>query len=462
MLRETAERACELQARVSTDRISDISMFVDLHLAAMRHLEPLVRGGAADDVAVLYKSGMAPEQIDPRSLKGHFCGCLKHSDSLVRAIVGSSHGRRVMADLVSKAMSPDTARVRYVDANAFDAVTDPDGVVNRLLTIAAFGGIPGATALASVKDRLRYWDDPRGLVDLILSRLSKRGILLALADAISKLPCALVREATSVSVRGSTTVALFSETVPPRTALKAEGSPNTADVVAAPPLPKLGAVTDDVIRDCISAFGFRGSSALPKTESELKVLEYIANRAGSIYVRGAHPIVRAEQMRRFGIITVHFCMSCHCVHGVSVVKVSKAQRIFTVFGPSGPTCSGCGSAAVVRLDVTGRVLDVKTPKGRSLLAPCTECGAVGPVAAVYDQMPFCARHFDDPAADALDCGPLRCAVCETFVHGAADSAAIECEDDLHRLCIPCHSVLPTTRWTKIELDLLRSRKGSRA
>ena len=91
MLRETAERACELQARVSTDRISDISMFVDLHLAAMRHLEPLVRGGAADDVAVLYKSGMAPEQIDPRSLKGHFCGCLKHSDILVRAIVGSSH-----------------------------------------------------------------------------------------------------------------------------------------------------------------------------------------------------------------------------------------------------------------------------------------------------------------------------------------------------------------------------------
>lgn len=434
-------------------------MFIDLHLASLLFLEPLVKAGSPDDASVLYKNGMAPEQIDPRTLKGHFCGCLRHGDLIVRAIVGSSQGRRVTTDLLHKAMFPDQARVRYVDANALDAVADPDGAVNRLLTIAVFGGVPGATHLASVDARLKYWSDPRGMVDLILKRLSKRGLLLALSDAISKLPCALVRSASTVSVKGSTSLALFSGAGSPRSAIRAEGAPNADRMAPAPVEPKLTSVPADVVLRCVSEFGFRGSKALPKTNHELQMLKYIAFRAGSIYVRDAHPDVRKAQMDRFGVITVHFCTSCHTVHGVSAVKVSKAQRVFTIFGPCGPVCSGCGSASVVRLDVTGRVIDVRTPKGRALLSPCTECGVVGPVAAVYGQMPFCERHVDDPAADALDCGSLRCAICATFVHGAADSAVIETGDSLHRLCVPCHSVLPTTRWTKKELDLLRSRRG---
>jgi len=464
ILRETAERAYTLAETVPHDRLPDVSKFIDLHLAAMLNLKKLVARGDADDVATLYKNGIAPEQIDPRTLQGHFCGCLRHSASIVRAVTRTVSGRRVTMDLLHKAMSPDEARVRYVDSNAIESVKEPDGVMRRLINIAVFGGAPGVKRIANVETRLRYWDDAVGMVRLIISKLMKRGILLALAEAISRLPCALLRSVVAVRVQGGICAALFSNDGPPKNHIRVIKTgvivPRSEPCIA-PQDAKFPNVSPERVLDGMIKFGTVGSRAMPQNAEELEMLKSIVARSHSVRVFNADPKVRAEQMRRIGLATVHFCTSCHTVHGISATKVSKAQRVVTIFGPEGARCSGCGSKSVVRLDLTGRVLQLAGPKGKTLMAPCTDCAAVGPISAVYGGLPYCNKHAVDEAAAKLDSGPPRCAICTAFVHGTSDSAAIECEDKLHRLCIPCHSKLPTNRWTRDELELLQSKRGSR-
>jgi hypothetical protein len=465
VLRETAVAAHERSKSLPPGRLPDASLFIDLHLTAMLALEKLVSQGQADDVASLFKTGSAPEQIDPRTLLGHYCGCLKHSAEIVRAVSLVQPGRQVTADLLHKAMAPDDARVRYVDSNAIEAVKEDNGVLRRLLTIAVFGGVPGGSAIASVETRLLYWDDPVAMTRLIISKLMKRGILLALAEAISRLPCALLQSVVTVRIQGNVCSALFSESGAPKSHIRVAHSGLTAKHGPdRPPVPELkcSTVPPEVILDGVVRFGTVGSTALPKTRRDLAMLGSVAARGTKVCITHADPAVRTAQIKAIGLATVNFCVSCHTVHGISAAKVSKAQRVVTVYGPTGPVCSGCGSGSVVRLDLTGRVMQLRGPKCHALLAPCTECAAIGPIAAMYGDLPFCEKHSADLAAAQLDSGPLRCAICSTFVHGANDSVAIECEDDLHRLCLPCHSILPTTRWTKSELELLRSRKGSRA
>lgn len=465
VLRETAIAAHARSKSLPPERLPDASLFVDLHLTAMLALEKLVAQGQADDVASLFKTGLAPEQIDPRTLLGHYCGCLKHSAEIVRAVSLVQPGRQVTADLLHKAMAPDDARVRYVDSNAIEAVREQDGLLRRLLTIAVFGGVPGGSAIASVETRLLYWDDPVAMTRLIISKLMKRGILLALAEVISRLPCALLQSVVTVRIQGDVCAALFAASGVPkshirvaRAALVPKHGPNHQP---APEL-KCPAIQPDGVLSGIVKFGTIGSTALPATRHDLAILKGVATRGTTVRILRADPAVRAAQLKTIGLATVNFCVSCHTVHGISAAKVSKAQRVVTVFGPTGPVCSGCGSASVVRLDLTGRVIHLRGPKCHALLAPCTECATIDRIAAVYGDLPFCEKHSADLAAAELDSGPLRCAICSTFVHGPNDSVAIECEDDLHRLCLPCHSTLPTTRWTKIELELLRSRNGSRA
>lgn len=462
MLRDVAEYAFSRYGSLDSRRVSDVSMFMDLHISSLRQLEQLVKSGEPDDVSVLYARNLAPEQIDPRSLIGHFCGCLKHGGFIVKSVSGRHHGNRICAELIHKAMTPDQARVRYVDSNAMDATADIDGPISRLLMTSAFGGIPGSEHLTSVEDRLAYWEDPARLVDLILRRLTKRGILMCIADAVSKLPCALVEKAVRIKIIGSVGAALFSVHPSPRSSIRAEVVPGDRPLPASPPAAKLVSPDPDLIRRCVPAFGRWGSSAVPTSKPEMDILRYTASRSGSVYIRESHCSVRSDHLTKFGVIAVNFCTMCHSLHGVSATKVSKAQRVYSVFSKSHTICSGCGSNAVVRLDVTGRVLDVMTPKGRALIAPCGECGVVGPIAATYGHTPYCSKHAKDPAVSEFNSAPSYCAICDTFVHGVNDSAAIECEDTLCRVCIQCHSLLPTERWTKNELSLLRSRRGSKA
>lgn len=462
VLRGTAEAAFARSKHVPPDRLADVSLFIDLHLAALAELEALVARGEKDDVATVYKAGCAPEQLDPRDLTGHYCGCLRHSDTIVRALTRSLSGRRVTSDLLIKAASPDEARVRYVDTNALESVGEPDGLVRRLITMAAFGGLPGVREIADIESRIKYWDDPAGLVRLIISKLAKRGVLLALAESISRLPCALLRDVVTVEISGGTCAAIFSTTTAPKKCIRVsrpgvvpESRPGCADW----PTTKPTGIAPSVVLDSIVKFGTLGSTAIPTTADEMQMLSHIVSRIDSVRVRRADPAVRKAQIASTGIAVVNFCTSCHCVHGVSPIKTSKAQRVNTMFGAPGPRCSGCGSGSVVRLDLAGRVLDFKTPKGRALFAPCSECAQVCPIAEVYGAIPFCEKHATDAAVADLEAPGAACAICDVSLHGEASCAVIECEDSLHKVCSQCHSILPTTRWTTSELQLLRSRKG---
>lgn len=436
-------------------------MFIDLHIAALMALEELVSSGEKDDISTLYQKGLAPEQLNPRELMGHYCGCLQHSNTIVRALTRTLCGRRVTSDLLVKASSPDEARVRYVDTNIIESIRDSDGLVRRLLTMAAFGGLPGVQEIANVENRIRYWDDPEGLVRLVISKLAKRGILLALGEAMSRLPCALLRDVVVVEFSGNTCTALFSSPTPKRSirvskpGVTIEPAPGSVEL----PMPKLNAISPDSVLDAVVGFGTLGSSSVPKTAWEMELLSYMVSRLDSVRVTPADPAARSGQIGRVGIVTVNFCVSCHSIHGVSPTKTSKAQRVITIFGVAGPRCSGCGSCSVVRIDLSGRVLDFKLPKSRVLFAPCTECAEVCAVHTVYGDLPFCERHSSDAAVEALNRRAVACAICHVSLHGEASGMVIECEDDLHRLCFRCHSILPTTRWTKSEFALLQSRKG---
>jgi hypothetical protein len=445
-----------------SERLADVSLFIDLHLAALAELEALVARGEKDDVATVYKAGCAPEQLDPRDLVGHYCGCLRHSDTIVRALTRSLAGRRVTSDLLIKAASPDEARVRYVDTNALESVGEHDGLVRRLITMAAFGGLPGVREIANVESRIKYLNDPAGLVRLIISKLAKRGVLLALAEAISRLPCALLRDVVTVEISGGTCAAIFSETTAPKKCIRVskpgvvpESRPGCIDWPATKPT----GLSPSVVLDSVVKFGTLGSTAIPTTADEMQMLSHIVSRIDSVRVRRADPAVRRAQIKSTGAAAVTFCTSCYCVHGVSPIKTSKAQRVNTIFGVPGPRCSGCGSGSVVRLDLAGRVLDFKTPKGRVLFAPCSECAQVCPIAEVYGSLPFCEKHATDAAVAGLEASGAACAICDVSLHGEAPCAVIECEDSLHRVCSRCHCILPTTRWTMSELQLLRSRRG---
>jgi hypothetical protein len=462
VLLDAAKAAFARSTHVPHERLPDISMFIDLHLTAYIKLKELVARGAKDDVASVYKAGSAPEQIDPRSLNGHYCGCLQHSNTIVRALTRSLSGRRVTSDLLIKAASPDSARVRYVDTNVLESMKEPDGMVRRLVTMATFGGMPGVKKIASVDARLKYWNNPIELIHLIIAKLAKRGVLLALAEAMSRLPCALLKGVVTVEIAGGTCAAIFSTDVPPKRCIRVktpgivvESRPGCTDW----PAPRVVGISPDTVLESIVKFGTLGSDAMPKTESELQMLEYIVARIDSVRVDAADPAVRTAQIKQTGIATVNFCTSCHTVHGVSATKTSKAQRVISVFGAAGPRCSGCGSCSVVRLDLSGRVLNFRLPKGRALFAPCTECAQVLPIETVYGGMPYCAKHAVDKAVIEMDARDTACAICGSGIHGEGTASVIECEDSLHKICLQCQSILPTTRWTKSELQLLRSRRG---
>lgn len=460
MLLETAEAAYARARYVPRERLCDISLFIDLHLASFLQLKAAVESGEQDDVSVAYKAGFAPEQVDPRTLHGHYCGALKHSSTIVRALTRTLNGRRVMSELLVKAVSPDVARVRYVDTNVLELIEEPDGLVKQLLVTASFGGLPGVDKIASVKSRLEYWNDTAGLVRLIISKLAKRGLLLALAEAMSRIPCALLKDNVVVRISGSLCAAIFSADVPPKRCIKVATPGEIRDAKPGSPdwsAPKISGLPPRVVLDAVVKFTY-GSDAIPGTDQELQMLEYIVARADSVRVSTADPAVRSAQIQRNGLSTANFCTSCHSVHGVTPVRTSKAQRVITVFGSAGPRCSGCGSCSVARLDLSGRVLDFKLPRGRALLAPCTECGQLLPIETVYGGLPFCARHAVDEAVAEMETRSAACAICDVALHGEGTASVIECEDALHKICVRCQSILPTTRWTRSELHLLRSRK----
>lgn len=462
ILLETAEAAYSRASHVPRERLCDVSLFIDLHLASFLQLKAAVESGEKDDVSVAYKAGFAPEQIDPRTLHGHYCGALKHSSTIVRALTRTLTGRRVMSELLIKAVSPDVARVRYVDTNVLELIEEPDGLVKQLITMAAFGGMPGVDKIACIKSRLDYWSDTAGLVRLIISKLAKRGVLLALAEAMSRIPCALLKDNVAVRISGSLCAAIFSTDLPPKRCIKVATPGEIVDAKPGSPdwsVPKIHGLSPRAVLDALTRFGTFGSDAIPETSQEMQMLEYIVARSDSVRVSTADPAVRSAQIQRNGVSTVNFCTSCHSIHGVTPVRTSKAQRVITVFGSAGPRCSGCGSGSVVRLDLSGRVLDFKLPKGRALFAPCTACGQVLPIETVHGDLPFCAKHAVDEAVAEMESRCTACAICDAGLHGEGNASVIECEDKLHKICLRCKWILPMTRWTKSELQLLRSRKG---
>ncbi len=392
----------------------------------------------------LFSAGMAPEQIDPGTLDGYYSGVLQYSPLVAGAIAGADppKGLRETHALLCKSINPDTKSVpvRYVsDLCAKSIAQHP--LIGRILTAVMHGGVPGARHIAHPQFRLKHWGQPVEIARLMTSKKSKRIILHAICQFVTQMPCHVVSAIVPVAFSGCVSAAVFTPksadaelTVTARSAISIEtplSLGNGAAVLAkADPRAAEAAYT----RMAVPFGGVR-----PSTPLEVAALQLVTTRAKSLAILPCHPSVQKYQMDRFGELPTPVCTMCRTVLA-PVGNKGKTRRVFPVLESDGClVCSGCGSDAVVEVDMCGMVAYVQTRAGQhDIVCPCSQCGVLGPIGAVRGLLPFCRQHAALP--DVPTAG--HCAICASPVHGAGiryievAGARYEC------ICSTCQTIFP--------------------
>lgn len=384
---------------------------------------------------------MAPEQVDPATLHGYFSGTLAHTSIIAGAIsgVGPPKGLRETWQLIQKAMCPDTKSVRYVGDLCAKSIAQHE-LMGRIVTTVVHGGLPGSSHLAHPQFRIDNWGRPGDIAALVVRRLTKRGILLAVCEFVAKIPCHVTRAIVPVTFTGSVAAAVFS---PRSRAAKLVATPREALRIDPPlslgtPVPILAKADPQEAADAFVRMATPFSTAAPRNAVEMAALQLAAARSRSMGILPAHPSVRKYQMDRFGEILVPLCQACRTLL-VPTGSRSKTRRVAPVMlGGGSLVCSGCNSRAIARINMAGLVARIDRGGKEDVLCPCSECGVLGPIGGVRGLLPYCARH-----AAVEDIEPeAHCAICRSRIHGDGVKYVEVASKRYECICSACQTVFP--------------------
>lgn len=386
-------------------------------------------------------AGMAPEQADASALHGYFSGALAHSSIVSSAIAqnDSPKGLRDTYALIQKAMCPDTKGVRYVGDLCTKAFAQHE-LMGRIITSVVHGGVLGSRHLASPQFRIDNWRKPGDIAALVVRRLTKRGILLAICQFVAHFPCHVVQSIVPVTFEGSVSAAIFSPRSP-----NAKLVPGTRTATRIEPPLDLGTPTavlakadPDAVQAACVRMAVPFGTAMPRNSIEMAALQLSAIRAGCLRIRPCHPSVRKHQMQLFGEINIPVCIACHTILA-PVGSRSKTRRVFSVMQGDGTLiCSGCHSDSIVNINMAGLVACVTRPGGQDLFCPCSECGVFGRIGGVRGLLPYCTRH-----ATTKDIEPQgHCAICSRRIHGTDVKYVEVASKRFECICPECQTVFP--------------------
>ncbi len=389
---------------------------------------------------------MAPEQIDPATLHGYYSGALEYSSLVAGAIAGTDppRGIRETHALLVKAITPDTKTVpvRYVSDLCVKSIGQHP-LIGRILTSVIHGGIPGARHIAHPQFRLKHWNHPAEIAKFMTTKRSKRVILHAICQFVTKMPCHVVSAIVPVTFLGCVSAAVFAPrssaadiSVTSREALAIEKPLDLGNGASV-----LGKADPEAAAAAYTRMAVPFGTANPRNPLELAALQLATVRAKGLQLMSCHPSVRAHHFDRFGELPVPVCTMCRSILA-PVGNRGKTRRIFTVLEDDGClVCSGCGSDAVVKVDMAGMVAYAQTRGGQyDVVCPCSECGVLGPVGAVRGLLPYCRQH--SALADIPTTG--HCAICATSIHGSA-VRYVEVAGRRHEcICAACQTVFPVS------------------
>ena len=149
---------------------------------------------------------MAPEQIDPATLHGYYSGALEYSSLVAGAIAGnrSTPGHSRDARTTRQGHHP-----RHQDGSS-PVRERPVRQVNRTtptnwsyLDIGDSRWDPGGTRhIAHPQFRLKHWNHPAEIAKFMTTKRSKRVILHAICQFVTKMPCHVVSAIVPVTFLG--------------------------------------------------------------------------------------------------------------------------------------------------------------------------------------------------------------------------------------------------------------------
>lgn len=443
-------RANQLYARktcVPASLLGELSLWIDAQLICWHWIaqDPESR----NKVSEMYKAKMVPELLADTQLVSSMMSVLQCTDFIVDGLIGNNTS--VAACLIKKALSPAKERVRYVPDMFSRSMLEANGdIICTLLRAVSFGTLDSPGAIAPISFRVEALRNPAILVDQIGDKCTKRGLVIALNEALSIFPNSMVRMLVPrckdiPSIRSG----LFGEKIPipplgtfkvvwPQLKCRPPEIKITPNIIS-----QLGG--EDKARHKFHRYMTPFDQTSVTTAAELTLLRYCASISGSVRLL---PIPFPTSTPG----TVCMCVGCMTVLSNVNGRKGKRGKLGVLLVENEVRCSVCHSNAIFNIPVQSHILVDDSFK--TATAICDTCKTPTVIAGITGTKFKCASH----------CAPVinlkaMCAICSIPLY--RPSHQINIDDTPASLCAQHQGIFPSAWVTRQELHKIQAQVASK-
>ena len=441
VLLHRAEQLFARRSCIPKEVLGELSLWIDAQLICWHWINQDI--DSRNSVSEMYKALMVPELLKDDQVISSLMSVVDHTEFIVRRLIGSDTS--VAAALIKKSLSPAKERVRYVPDMFSRAMLEPHGrVICTLMRAVAFGTVSNPHAIAPIKFRLAALNDDIRVITEISERCTKRGLVIALNEALSVFPNSMVRMLvprceTTPSIR----CGLFDAKVP---ILKSETfRVQWPKLFCRPPEVKM---TSTLITQLggyehaqrkFKRFMVPYDRTPVRTPAEFTLLKYCASVAGAVR------LLRLPFKSRVSA-TVCVCLGCMSVLSNVNGRKGKRGKLGVILVENEVRCSVCHSSAVLNIPMSQHILVDDSAKSASAI--CNTCETPAVVSGMVGTSLVCSVHASPP----ISVKPM-CAICDIPLY--RPSHQVNIDDTPASLCAQHQGIFPSPWMTRKELHTIR-------